>query len=182
MEKSGKAVSTVIRLGAVVVLLILLIAVLIITYAYVGNGQQNFYVLYGNKAVASETKGVVFEKDITYVYNCGTVTGQAVAYDVRVYVNVNSVENFDFSVDDYKKNFKTDFAVYDCTKLFDIKKYDKYFSITVTREISLLELIQAKYPDKEIAGVPDMILQSENSFILTITDGAEGTKTQIYFC
>lgn len=182
MNKSNKIVSTFVGLGLLVLFFALLLGVFAIAYSYVNNGQRNFYVQHGNEIVASETKGVRLERSATHVFNCGTLTGQAVAYDVELFVNVKNIDNFDFSVEDSRKNFYTDFSGYNCAAIFNLMKYENNFFIFVPNKVTLLEIVQAKYPDKTITDVPDIVLQKENSFILTVTDGVERTKTQIYFC
>lgn len=182
MEKSSNAISVFVRVGLAVLLLALLLGVLGIAFSFIGNGQRNFYVRYGNEVITGEKKGVEFEKQKCYVFTCGTLTGQTVSYDVQITLNVKNVENFDFSVDDKRKNFKSDLTEYDCSKLFDIAKTESCFYLSVPSDLTLQKIIQSKYPDKTITDVPDVDLQKENSFILTVTDGVEKSKTQIYFC
>jgi len=182
MKKTNTAISVFVRVGLLVLLLALLLGVLGMAYSYIGNGQRNFYVQYGNEIVASEKKNVEFEKGKVYVFTCGTLTGQTVSFDVRITLNVKNIENFDFSVDDNRKNFKNDFSEYDCSKLFNLSKTETCFYIYLPTDLTLQDIIQSKYPDKTITDVPNTNLQKENSFILTVTDGVEKAKTQIYFC
>lgn len=182
MNKSKKVISVFARLGVLVLFFALLLGVFGIAYSYLGNGQRNFYVRYGNETVASEIKGVELEKSVTHTFYCGTITGQTVAYEVEIFVNVKNIDNFDFSVGDNRKNFYTDISGYNCAALFNVMKYENNFFIIIPDEITLFEIVQAKYPEKTITGVPEINLQRENSFILTVTDGVEGSKTQIYFC
>lgn len=182
MGKSSKAISVFVRVGLLVLLLVLLLGVVGMAYSYIGNGQRNFYVQYGNEVITGEKKDVEFEKDNVYVFTCGTLTGQTVSFDVRITLNVKNVENFDFSVDDNRKNFKSDLAEYDCSKLFNLVKSETCFYLSVPFDLTLQAVIQSKYPDKTITDVPNTDMQKENSFILTVTDGVEKAKTQIYFC
>lgn len=182
MNKSKKAMSTFVGLGSLVLFFALLLGVFAIVFSYVNNGQRNFYVRYGNEILAKEKKGVELDKSTSYFFSCGTLTGQTVDYEVQVLINVKSVENFDFIVDGYKKNFRVDMADYDCSALFALTKYETCFFLTPPPEMTLQQFIQAKYPDKAIEGVPDVVLQDKDSFILTVVDGVEKTKTEIYFC
>ncbi len=110
------------------------------------------------------------------------MTGQPIDYDVQIYLNVKNIDNFDFSVDDNRKNFRNDLTEYDCIKSFNVTKSDTYFVVFAPADLTLEKVIQAKYPDKAITGVPVVTLDAKDSFILTVTDGVEKLKTQIYFC
>ena len=182
MKKTSAAVSVFVRVGLAVLLFALLAAVIAWLFTYVGNGQRNFYVKYGNETIISEKKDVELPKDSLNIFYCGTLTGQSISYDVQVFLNVKNIDNFDFSVDGNRKNFKSDLSEYDCAALFNVEKSDTCFTLSVPSELTVEKIIQTKYPEKEITDVPAVALDTKNSFILTVTDGVEKLKTQIYFC
>lgn len=182
MKRTRTTISVFLRIGLVVLLFALLAGVLALAFTYVGNGQRNFYVRYGNEKIISEKKGVELPKDSFSIFQCNTLTGQPIDYDVQIYLNVKNIDNFDFSVDDNRKNFRNDLTEYDCIKSFNVTKSDTHFVVFVPADLTLEKVIQAKYPDKVISGVPAVTLDAKDSFILTVTDGVEKLKTQIYFC
>ncbi len=182
MKRTNTAISVFVRICLAVLLFILLAGILALTFTYVGNGQRNFYVKYSNEVIISEKKGVELSKDSFSVFYCGTLTGQKIDYDVQVFLNVKNVENFDFSVDENRKNFKSDLTEYNCAELFNVAKFANCFILFIPNDLTVEKVIQSKYPEKKITGIPPVNLDMKDSFILTITDGVEKLKTQIYFC
>lgn len=182
MKRTSTAISVFVRISLIVLLFALLAGVLALTFTYVGNGQRNFYVKYGNETIISEKKGVELPKDSYSVFYCGTLTGQAIDYDVQVFLNIKNMDNFDFSVGDNRKNFKNDITEYDCSKLFSVTKSDNCFILFVPSDLTVKKVLQSKYPKNELTGIPAVKLNIKDSFILTVTDGVEKLKTQIYFC
>lgn len=182
MKRTSTAISVFFRITLVILLFALLAGVLALAFTYVGNGQRNFYVKYGKETIISEKKGVELPKDRFSVFYCNTLTGQSIDYDVQIYLNVKNIENFDFSVGDNRKNFKSDLTEYDCIKSFNVTKSDTHFVVFVPADLTLEKIIQTKYPDKAISNIPAVPLNTKDSFILTVTDGVEKLKTQIYFC
>ena len=182
MKKTSTAISLFFRILLLILLFALLAGVLGLAITYIGNGQRNFYVKYGNETIISEKKGVELPKDSYTVFYCNTLTGQPIDYDLQVFLNVKGIENFDFSVDGNRKNFKSDLTEYDCAELFNVSKSETCFMFAVPNGLTLEKVIQAKYPDKAITGIPAVKLDTKDSFILTVTDGIEKLKTQIYFC
>ena len=60
MKKTSSAILIFLRLGLLILLFALLAAVVGLAYKFIGNGQRNFYVQYGNEVIASEKKDVEF--------------------------------------------------------------------------------------------------------------------------
>lgn len=178
MKKTSTAISVIVYIA----LLAVVAGAIAIAFAFVNNGQQNFYVQYGNQKILTEKKDVIFEKNVCYVFSCLTVTGQPVDYDVQIFLNVKTIAGFDFSVDGVRKNFRSDMAEYDCGELFHVVKSDTHFVLSVPDALTLQQIIQTKYADKTVSDVPEHTAWENNSFILTVTDSIERTRTQIYFC
>lgn len=178
----NKTVSIFVRLILVILLIALLLGVVGMLYAFIGNGQRNFYVKFGDEILASEKKNVEFDKNKVYVFYCGTFSGHTVDYETQIFVNVQNIENFDFSVDGNRKNFKSDMTEYDCSGVFNLVKGETCFYLCVPNDLTLFDIVKSKYPDNELANIPNIPLKTANSFVLTVTDGVEKTKTEIYFC
>ncbi|MDE6201545.1 MAG: hypothetical protein K2M47_06700 [Clostridiales bacterium] len=182
MAKSSKTISTVISVVFVVLIVALLVGVIFTVRGVTENGQRNFYVQYGNEKVGALKKDIKLETGSAHVFYCGTVTGQSVDYDVEIYVNTDNFDNFDFEVDSRYKNFKKELSTYDCSALFGVVKNDTCFFVSMPSELTMYAIIQSKYDDSTVTGIPDCELSKPNSFILSITDRVEKTTTQIYFC
>lgn len=164
-----------------VILIVLLFGMIGLMLKYVDNRQRDFYVKYGNETLVNEKTGIELPKNIYSVFYCNTLTGQSFDYDVQVFLNVKNFENFDFSVDNNRKNFKNDFTEYDCAELFSVSKFDTYFILFVPNGISVEKIIQLKYPGTKITDIPNINLDINDIFILTVMNNVEKLKTQIYF-
>lgn len=182
MKRTSTTMSLFFRIFLFVLLFALLAGVLGFAITYIGNGQRNFYIVYDQENIISEKKSVELPKNSYSVFYCNTLTGQAIDYDVQIFLNVKNIDNFDYSVGDNRKNFKTDFVEYDCSELFNIYKSDNCFMFLVPTDLTLKKVIQSKYPEKTIRGVPVINLNTKDSFVLVVTDGVENLRTQIYFC
>ena len=178
MKKTSAAISVIVYIA----LLAVVAGAIALAFAFVNNGQQNFYVQYGNEKIVNEKKDLILDKNVCYVFYCSTVTGQTVDYDVQIFLNVKNIDGFDFSVDGVRKSFRSDMAEYDCGTIFHVAKYDTHFVLSVPDALTLQRIIQTKYADKTVSDVPEHAAWENNSFILTVTDSIERTKTQIYFC
>ncbi len=181
MTKTNPVVIAV-RVIVSVLLISLLAAVVFMAYRLINNGGRNFYVQYADKTFVGDTKNFELEKDKGHVFYCDTVTGQTVDYDVNVFLNVNDMDNFGFSLNDERISFKKDFTEYDLSELFNVEKNATCFIIFVPSELSLQDIIQSKYKDETVGDVPDIDLHKSDSFVLTVTDSVEKMPVQIYFC
>lgn len=150
-------------------------------YAFINNGQRNFYVKYGNEQIIGEKTGVELSAGAISVFYPGTITGQKAVYDVQITVNVKAVENFDFKVDGARKNFKNDIAEYDLSELFGVVKFEDCFTVNIPEKLTVNDILENRYSGKSLEGVPDTVLTAADSFILTVVDSVEKQATQIYF-
>lgn len=182
MAKHTSSFSVIVRFIVALIIVALILSAFAFAYKYLGNGQRNFYVARGGVSFGSDTKDAVYEKDVYTVFHCATLTGQKVSYDVQIFVNTKAIDNFDFTVNGSKKNFKVDFLSYNCGALFNLSKIDDLFVLCVPTYLTLFDVINARYSGSVIEGVPGVPLTDKNSFVLTVTDSVEKLKTEIYFC
>lgn len=181
MTKTNPAVIAV-RVIVSVLFIGILAAIAVVAYGLINNGGRNFYVQYADKTFVDNTKNFELEKDTGHVFYCNTVTGQTVDYDVKVFLNMDNIDNFGFSLNDERINFKKDFTEYDLSEIFNVEKSVGCFFMSVPSELSLQDIVQSKYKETTIGGVPDIDLYKPDSFVLTVTDSVEKVPVQIYFC
>ncbi len=168
-----------------VIIGLLIIAIIIVAawfmYSFINNGQKNFYVSYGGMTITGSADEIKFEKDKYTVINCNTLTGKTVDYKVTVTFKTDSVNDFDFTHDGGNVNFKKNFSAYDCTELFRVEKSEKYFTLVVPGALTLTDIIRMKFPEGELENVPEHDMWAQDSFIITVVDKQENTRTEISF-
>ncbi len=177
MRKSNKILTAIMSIFIV----LLLFCGAAFAFAFIGNGQKNFYVRYGNEILMSETKDIVFEKDVYTVLNCGTLTGQTVAYDVAVTFNVEDFETFVFFVGSAPVDFNRNFIDFDCSTLFYLEKSDDYFMLYISENITVEQIIKLKYPNEVLTEIPEIEFWGRDNFIITVKDTVEQSLTRIAF-
>lgn len=164
-----------------VLVVVVLAGAIGLLYAFIGNGQRNFYVKYGNTTVPVRADNYVFEKNATTVIQCGTVTGQKVGYDVKVTFNSKDIPNTAFDLNGTPADFKYELYGYDCTALFDVKTYDDYFTLYVPQDLTLTDILQSKYPNDGITNVTETDLWAKDYFTISVTDKVELRTVTISF-
>lgn len=164
---------------------VLIVAVLLgvfgLLYAFIGNGQRNFYVQYGNTSVPPRADNYVFEKNAYTMVYCGTLTGKKVEYSVAITFNTHNISDTSYSLDGKSMNYKYDLYGYDCTELFNVTVADDYFTFYVPQDLTIAEILQTKYPENKISDVTEIDLWAKDYFVLTVTDKVEHRSTAISF-
>ena len=160
---------------------VVLLGVFGLLYSFVGNGQRNFYVRYGNTPIPARADNYEFEKNAYTVIECGTLTGQKVEYSVTV--TFDTKDNFEtaFNLNDNPTNYKYELYGYDCTELFNVAIYDDCFMFYIPQDLTVAKILQHRYPDDTITGVTEVDLWVKDYFVLTVTDKVECKSTVISF-
>ena len=94
---------TIISIVVYAVLLVVVLGVVAFVFAYINNGQKNFYVQYGDEKISHKLENVELEKNATSLFYCKNVLGitdkqeQATNFTVRVQANSEALSEYDFT-------------------------------------------------------------------------------------
>lgn len=178
MKKQGNA-SRVISY----IVLILIITLTCGMLAYFTNGFtsefKTFYVSMGDKDILTQAGGYAVTKDspleIDVKYTFGVLNKEVSGYSVKVVPNLETEEDFTFTVDGEEHSFKQEA---DLTKGFDIAYEEKSFSIKPKG--GLTEVLQAVYDGREISYCDSESKADMFTLIVTSYNGESNVKINFY--
>ena len=178
---------TIISIVVYAVLLVVVLGVVAFVFAYINNGQKNFYVQYGDEKISHKLENVELEKNATSLFYCKNVLGitdkqeQATNFTVRVQANSEALSEYDFTgftLDGKTKDF---FKGTDITNGFDIQLGEGHFTLYLPETLTLMSVLEKVYPDAEIAGVPEVDLYAKECLSLIVYCDQEKATVTIGF-
>lgn len=149
-KAQSRAVDIVVKIIAVM-LVIGAIGFLVVTL--MREGGLTVYVKYGDKrySVSTVNGSLGTLGGDVYKFDVFSIDGKAVEYSVEVSPNADN--DFVFLADG--ANYR--WSKVDCTTFFEIQKSDKSFTIAVSENVNLTDLLTAKYGDIQYANtMPDV--------------------------
>lgn len=180
MKKTSAAVSVIVY----IVLLAVVVGVIALVYAFINNGQKNFYVQYGNEKISHKTENVELPKNATSLFYCRNILGvtdeteKAKNFTVRVEPNRELIPDFDFTVDGKIKGF---YGNLDLTKGFSLAKGDGYFALYLPDTLTLQTVLQATYGESVVEGVPELDLYEKEYLSIVVYSEEEDATVTIWF-
>lgn len=176
--KAARVLSTVI----IAVLIIALIGGLVL---FINNGQSNFYVEYGGQRISLESSNIELQKGGYTVFNVKNVFGDDINgaskndYTVTISLAREKVPDIEFTVDDELYGL---YGVKDFSPAFRIAKNDGFFTVYIPQNLTIEEILQTCYPDKEISVDEDGVtLWETDCFVLNVKSIKENKTIAIAF-
>lgn len=166
---------------------VLIVAVLLgvfgLFYAFVGNGQSNYYVEYGNKQISRKRTNIELPKNAYSLFYVKSILFDksfvsADDYEVNIYLDRDNVADIGFTVDGIKYGLHGDI---DFSQAFKVDKQDGFFIIYLSAENSISQILQACYPNKTIVVDEDIPLWESDCFQVIITFLVENKTVAISF-
>lgn len=183
MKKTSTAMSVVLR----VIIVILIIGVVGMVFAFMNNGQKNFYVQYGNENISYKTENKELQKNAYNVFYCKNVlavsdeTAKADNFTVTIMANEKAFADCDFSSMKMDGIPTNSFLATDCTAAFDIEIYDGYFTLYLPETLSAVTVLKKVYPESEFVGVPEINLYEKDYFSILVYSEQEKSTVTIGF-
>lgn len=166
MKKHGNAGKIV---SVVIVLAVLIVAVGLVAFFTNGftSDFKTFYVESNGKKILTDINGFVLQPetenrfDVKYTF--GKVNKEVSGYSVKIVPNVNSDNDFDFTVDGEIYSFG---AESELTKGFDIAYEKDYF--TLSGGFSMQSVLERIYPEQTVAFNHNDVNYEVDNFTLLI--------------
>lgn len=161
---------------AVVCLIVaLLVAVgigLILKYTNGGNESfKTFYVRYGNKDILSADTDIELSLENGKRYYFEAVypldAGKDSSRDYHVKVTANTKLKFGYTVDERNYSWAND--THDFSQYFGLDKQEKSFSLLVSGDMSLQEILQRSYEGKTVVAPTTEEIGSEMLYSLVVS-------------
>lgn len=177
MEKSIRFVLSVIAILAIV-------GCFVFIARYTNNFTGNFSTFYlesNGKMITCDTSKYSMEIDKEYRFEVGYTFNflnkdEQLGYHVSIVPNITNNTDFDFTVDNLTKSYNEE---KDLTKFFNIKTYDKYF--TIKPIIDLPEMMTILYSGKTVLGVPITKNTGKDYFIMVVSSADKTTVINVAF-
>ncbi len=181
--KSKSVISTVIYVAIFVAIL----GVIALVFAFINNGQKNFYVQYGDEKISYKKENVELPKNATSLFYCKNVLGlsdkqeKAKNFNVCIQANADALADYDFSgfvVGEKNIDF---FRATDLTKGFDVQIGDGYFSLYLPETLTLQSVLEKVYAGSTVSGVPEINLYEKDYLQIVVTSEIEKANVTICF-
>lgn len=165
----------------VVLLIVLVIGGL---FAFINNGQSNFYVQYGGRQISAKASEICLPKDFYSVFYVKNIFDMNVSdmsaddYTVEI-VATDNMPNIDVDVDGVKDDLRS----LDFTPAFNVVKKDGYFTLFLLNEekFTLQNVLERLYPDKQVSVSTGINIGELDCFCLRITSLAEEKTITVSF-
>ncbi len=183
MKKISTAMSVVLR----VIIVILIIGVVGMVFAFMNNGQKNFYVQYGNENISYKTENKELQKNAYNVFFCKNVLAvsdemaKADNFTVTIIANEKAFAGCDFSSMKMDGIPTNSFFATDCTAAFDISICDGFFILYLPEMLTVETVLNKVYPKVEITGVPEINLYEKDYFLILVYSEQEKSTVAIGF-
>lgn len=141
---------------------------------------KTFYVVCNDTVymTTDETMDIVpdeaYRFDVHYLF--GGVGEKTLGYSVKVVSNTGENGSFDFIGDGETYSYASGL---DLTAGFDIHKYDDYFVLVASNELS--DILKSVYEVKSVEGVPAAVNSDSEYFMLVVTSEDEKATINIRF-
>lgn len=166
MSAKRKMGTTASILSYVIIALVILAGIGFLIYFTNGltTDFQTFYVKTGETVIRQNTRNFVLTQDRENRFEVRSSLGAKVEYQVEVFSYAEDDNEFVYLVDGKAEKFMTG---QDFTRAFEISIFDGYFIIQWTEDMK--KILQAYYPDRELAQVPDIQASATDYFVLIVT-------------
>ena len=164
--------------------ILILVAVVGLVYRFTNGFNENFktfYIEQDGKQILSSSSTMKLETnsmyrfDIKYTFD----TEQSEPKDYSVKVVPNASRDFDFTVDGERYLYSKQG---DLSPAFALNKQDTYFEISTKTEMSLQNVLQSCYPDKEVIVPKEAEESNTYPFTLIVASYNESVVYKIDFC
>lgn len=183
MKKSSAAVSIILR----VVLVVVLLGVIGMVFAFMNNGQKNFYVQYGNEVISYKAENKELQKNAYNIFYCKNVlaisdeTAKAENFTVSVIANEKAFADCDFSSMKMDGVPTNSFLATNVTAAFDITIGDGFFVLYLPETLTAETVLRKVYPDSTITGIPEINLYEKDYFSILVYSEQEQSTVTIGF-
>lgn len=183
MKNAKTIVSVVLR----IVLIVLLFGAVGMTFAFINNGQKNFYVQYGNETISYKTENKELQKNAYNLFYCKNIlavsdeTAKANNFTVTILPNEKAFAGCDFSSMKMDGIPTNSFLAPDCTSAFDISIYDGCFTLYLPETLTAETVLNKVYPESEFVGVPEINLYEKDYFLILVYSEQDKTTVTIGF-
>ncbi len=173
------------RIISAVIITVLVIALIAGLVLFINNGQSNFYVEYGGQRISTEVSNIELRKGGYTIFNVKNVFGNTISgtsvhdYSVTVSLVQKNIPDVEFTIGDEIFGLHD---IEDFSPAFKITKTDGAFTIFVPKNMTIKEVLQACYPDKEITIDSDSVsLWTTDCFVLNVKSIVENKVITIAF-
>lgn len=177
-------IRTVATILAYIAGILILVAVVGLVYRFTNGFNEDFktfYIEQDGKQILSSSSTMKLETnsmyrfDIKYTFD----TEQSEPKDYSVKVVPNASRDFDFTVDGARYLYSKQG---DLSPAFALNKQDTYFEISTKTEMSLQNVLQSCYPDKEVIVPKEAEESNTYPFTLIVASYNESVVYKIDFC
>lgn len=177
-------IRTVATVLAYIAVALVLVAVVGLVYRFTNGFNEDFktfYIEQDGKQILSSSSTMKLETnsmyrfDIKYTFD----TEQSEPKDYSVKVVPNASRDFDFTVDGARYLYSKQG---DLSPAFALNKQDTYFEISTKTEMSLQNVLQSCYPDKEVIVPKEAEESNTYPFTLIVASYNESVVYKIDFC
>ena len=183
MKNAKTIMSVILR----IVLIVLLLGVVGMAFAFINNGQKNFYVQYGNETISYKAENKELQKNALNVFYCKNVlavsdeTAKADNFTVTVIANEKAFSGIDFSSMKMDGIPTNSFLATDCTAAFDISISDGCFTLYLPETLTAESVLKKVYSESEFVGVPEINLYEKDYFLILVYSEQDKTTVTIGF-
>lgn len=177
-------IKTVATILAYIAGILILVAVVGLVYRFTNGFNEDFktfYIEQNGKQILSSSSTMkletnsVYRFDIKYTFD----TEQSEPKDYSVKVVPNASRDFDFTVDGERYLYSKQG---DLSPAFALNKQDTYFEISTKPEMSLQNVLQSCYPDKEVIVPKEAEESNTYPYTLLVASYNESVVYKIDFC
>lgn len=177
-------IRTVATILAYIAGILILVAVVGLVYRFTNGFNEDFktfYIEQDGKQILSSSSTMKLETnsmyrfDIKYTFD----TEQSEPKDYSVKVVPNASRDFDFTVDGERYLYSKQG---DLSPAFALNKQDTYFEISTKLEMSLQNVLQSCYPDKEVIVPKEAEESNTYPYTLLVASYNESVVYKIDFC
>lgn len=142
------------KIISAVIIVALVIALILGLVLFLNNGQSNFYVEYGGQRISTELANIELSKGGYTVFNVKNVFGDVINgtpkddYAVTVSLVQKNIPDVEFAVGEDTYSL---YEVKDFSSAFSITKTDGAFTVYIPQSLTITEILQACYPDKQVS-------------------------------
>lgn len=177
-------IRTVATILAYVAGILILVAVVGLVYRFTNGFNEDFktfYLEYDGKQILSSESDLILGTSKTYRFEVKYTfdTDKSEPKDYNVQLVPNAARDFDFTVGEDRVLYS---KVEDITSAFGLKKHDTFFEITTGTDMSLQNVLQSCYPDKEVVVPKEAEESNAYPYTLVVASYNESVVYEIDFC
>lgn len=169
------------------IVIVILIGAVAMIYAFIDNGQRNFYIQYGNEKISYKLDDISLQKNAYNIFFCKNLLAisddatKATNYTVSVVVIDDAFADIDFSAMKMDGIPTNSFLTTDVTDAFDIYIDSGYFIIYLPSTLTPKTVLNKVYPNVNITGAPNIDLYEKDYFYIQVYSEEEQSTITIGF-